>query len=177
MPNITIYMPVSPPTNMTMQPLVWAEGGCADNGTYFVNFVTEIASHGFIVLANGAPNGTGYSTAASQAYAAAWIKGKAGTAGKYQNVNASRIAAGGQSCGGLLTYKQRNDSNVDFLGIFNSGFVPGGPSNPNLPPGFINEDIDTIKQIRKPIFYFLGGPTDVAQPNVGRQLSLSRCAG
>lgn len=49
----TIYRPV----NLTSQHglLVWGEGGCAKNGLVFPEFLTEIASHGFVVLADGPP--------------------------------------------------------------------------------------------------------------------------
>ena len=35
--------------------LVWGEGGCAKNGLTFPEFLTELASHGFVILADGPP--------------------------------------------------------------------------------------------------------------------------
>jgi len=35
--------------------LVWGEGGCAKNGLFFPEYLTEIASHGFVVVADGPP--------------------------------------------------------------------------------------------------------------------------
>ena len=35
--------------------LVWGEGGCAKNGLMFPEFLTEIASHGFVIIADGPP--------------------------------------------------------------------------------------------------------------------------
>jgi hypothetical protein len=35
--------------------LVWGEGGCAKNGLTFPEFLTEIASHGFVIIADGPP--------------------------------------------------------------------------------------------------------------------------
>src|SRR6187455_1502009 len=35
--------------------LVWGEGGCAKNGLTFPEFLSEIASHGFVVIADGPP--------------------------------------------------------------------------------------------------------------------------
>jgi dienelactone hydrolase len=35
--------------------LVWGEGGCAKNGLMFPEYLTEIASHGFVVIADGPP--------------------------------------------------------------------------------------------------------------------------
>src|SRR5688572_26479617 len=50
----TVYRPV------TLGPskhgvLVWGEGGCAKNGLTFPEFLTELASHGFVILADGPP--------------------------------------------------------------------------------------------------------------------------
>ena len=35
--------------------LVWGEGGCAKNGLMFPEFLAELASHGFVILADGPP--------------------------------------------------------------------------------------------------------------------------
>ena len=35
--------------------LVWGEGACAKNGLTFPKFLSEIASYGFVVLADGPP--------------------------------------------------------------------------------------------------------------------------
>ena len=35
--------------------LVWGEGGCAKNGLTFPEFLTELASHGFVIIADGPP--------------------------------------------------------------------------------------------------------------------------
>jgi dienelactone hydrolase len=37
--------------------LVWGEGGCAKDGLQFPEFLNEIASHGFVVIADGPPVG------------------------------------------------------------------------------------------------------------------------
>jgi hypothetical protein len=35
--------------------LVWGEGGCAKNGLMFPEYLSEVASHGFVVIADGPP--------------------------------------------------------------------------------------------------------------------------
>lgn len=50
----TIYRP----RELTMREhpvLVWGEGGCAKNGLMFPEYLSEIASHGFVVVADGPP--------------------------------------------------------------------------------------------------------------------------
>jgi hypothetical protein len=50
----TIYRPASL-GNTKHGVLVWGEGGCAKNGLTFPEFLTELASHGFVILADGPP--------------------------------------------------------------------------------------------------------------------------
>ena len=50
----TIYRP----SELTMDKhpvLVWGEGGCAKNGLMFPEYLTEIASYGFVIIADGPP--------------------------------------------------------------------------------------------------------------------------
>jgi hypothetical protein len=53
LPNHVIYAPRTPPKDVTLPVIVWGNSGCIAYGTFFSNFLTEIASHGYIVLANG----------------------------------------------------------------------------------------------------------------------------
>jgi hypothetical protein len=50
----TIYRPVE--LTMNRHPvLVWGNGGCAKNGLTFPKYLSEIASHGVVVVADGPP--------------------------------------------------------------------------------------------------------------------------
>jgi hypothetical protein len=50
----TIYRPRE--LSMNEHPVVvWGEGGCAKNGLMFPEYLSEIASHGFVVIADGPP--------------------------------------------------------------------------------------------------------------------------
>ena len=54
LPTHTIYRPSE--LSLPKHPvLVWGEGACAKNGLTFPKFLSEIASHGFVVLADGPP--------------------------------------------------------------------------------------------------------------------------
>ncbi|KAL4793391.1 hypothetical protein BDV19DRAFT_380176 [Aspergillus venezuelensis] len=154
LPRHTIYSPSAPASVPDGLPvLVFAEGGCNNNGTKFEPFLTNIASYGFLVLALGLPNGTGSIFEDAMYEAVTW------------SVDSSRIAAAGQSCGGLLAYTQRSNDAVKFLGIFNSGLLGDTPdAESNLPEGMIIEDPSVIKGVEKPVFYFIGGEGDVAYP-------------
>lgn len=158
-------MPNTPPENVTLPVLIWGNGACSANGTLFGNFLTNVASYGFIAIASGAPNGHGTTDFQLMKDALDWIEKKAGTPGtRYKNVDTARLAVAGQSCGGLETYQMRDDHRVKYLGIFNSGFVDMGLIGGII--GMPNESPDTIKEVKKPVFYFLGGEEDIAYKNV-----------
>jgi hypothetical protein len=143
-----------------MPVIVWGETGCSFNGLVFSGFLTEIASHGVIIFANGSPTGkdnpngiaeTSNPDGSQLKSSVDFIIKFAGT-GKYTQVDPTRIAAAGQSCGGMQAYMLYDDPRVSAIGIFNSGFIDAKNTTPS--------------KITKPIFYFLGGSTDIAFANV-----------
>ncbi|KAF2664931.1 hypothetical protein BT63DRAFT_448332 [Microthyrium microscopicum] len=89
-----------------------------------------------------------------QKEALAWIAKNAGK-GKYANLDGSRIAVAGQSCGGLESYYASQDPAVKTIGIFNSGFFTSTSK----------KDMEIVTKMNRPIFYFLGGKTDIAFEN------------
>ena len=80
-----------------------------------------------------------------------WVtQGKDG--GKFGKLDKDKIAAAGQSCGGIEALNVSNDKRVKLTGMFNSGqFSAGG---------------DVLKNLNHPIAYFLGGSGDIAYKNV-----------
>ncbi|KAH7355684.1 hypothetical protein BKA66DRAFT_597520 [Pyrenochaeta sp. MPI-SDFR-AT-0127] len=158
--NHTIFAPASPPSNLKLPIFIWGQTGCSYNALRFQAFLTEIASHGILVIANGTPNGkdnpngigeTNSPSGALHKAALDWIGKEAGVkGGKYENVIKERVAVAGQSCGGMQAFQLFDDARVTTIGIFNSGevAVTGKPA-----------------KVTKPIFYFLGGSTDIAYTN------------
>jgi dienelactone hydrolase len=144
-----------------MPVFVWGEGGCIADGQGFLAMLTEISSHGILVLASGAPSGSGSTTSALLKTSIDWITTGAGKA-KYRSLDSTRIAIAGQSCGGLEAYDLANDTRVSAIGIFNSGLFTAATST------------QVASKITKPIFYFLGGSTDIAYANVSDLYSLQR---
>lgn len=74
----------------------------------------------------------------------------------FGKLDRTAIAAAGQSCGGLESYEVTvaKSKYIKTTGIFNSGLLI---QNQTL--------LDSLK---KPVFYFIGGPTDIAYPNAER---------
>jgi hypothetical protein len=92
----TIYAPKSPPKDIKLPVLIWGNGGCGSSGLGFQNILREIASHGFIAIANGAPTGGfGQSKMTAMTESLDWVMAGAAN-GKFGNVDSSKIAAGGQ---------------------------------------------------------------------------------
>ncbi|KAL8368237.1 hypothetical protein RB599_003921 [Gaeumannomyces hyphopodioides] len=147
-------MPRTAPQDVKLPVMVWGNGGCAANGLSFRVFLTEIASHGYVIIASGAPNGQGTTTSKQMRDSIDWISARAGAAGTaYATVDATKVAAAGMSCGGVEAYDQKDDARVATLGIFNSGLL---------------QNTGAAATIRKPIFFFMGGTSDIAYQNAER---------
>ena len=72
------------------------------SGTMFANFLNEIASHGFFIVANGPSTGNqlaGQTTYKDLITTLNWLE-KNEVAKKY-NLDMTKVAVAGQSCGGL----------------------------------------------------------------------------
>lgn len=121
-------------------------------------WLVQIASQGIVILVNGPPGNVtaGYDEYANSPRSNAswltqsidWAVQNAGK-GNYTHLDAGKIAVAGQSCGGIEAYGVWNDTRVGMVGIFNSGGNMIGGASP-------------ASKINKPIFYVLGGETDMA---------------
>ena len=152
--------------------LVWGNGACANSPWEHMNFLNEIASQGYLVLATGIIPMTDewykgpMSRTEQQIESIDWIiKQNADPASPYYNkVDVKNICVAGMSCGGLQTLFNCADPRIKTLMICNSGLfnqenagqaVGGMP----MPPK------EKLKEIHTPIIYILGGETDIAYGN------------
>ncbi len=150
--------------------LVWGNGACTNSPWEHQNFLSEIASHGFMVVA------IGYWPAPGQQYRGAMSKSEqqiegldwaiAQNADKnspyYGKLDVDNIAAAGMSCGGLQTLVNAADKRLKTVMICNSGsFIDPSGAVPNMPM----PQKEDLKKIHTPIMYLLGGPTDIAYEN------------
>jgi hypothetical protein len=151
--NHTIYRPQTLPSER-LPIFVWGNGGCAANGTGQINFLREISSHGFLVIASGAPNGSGSTTSAMLTQSIDWaVAENSRQGGKYYGrLDVTKIAVGGWSCGGLEAYAVSNDPRVTTTLIFSSGLLN-------------DADDYQLRRLTRPIAYFIGGQSDIAYPN------------
>jgi dienelactone hydrolase len=188
-PNHTVYRPASLdvfPKQDRLPIVAFSGPGCDFNGTAFRPFFTEVASHGFLVIANGPPepkggSGAGFprTTTADHLASVNWAVAENSRKDSkyYQRVDTSKIAVMGQSCGGLQTLEMSNDPRFTTVvmwnsGVFNRPMTPraqpqgqpaGAPAQP-LSAAVTGGSKELLKTLRVPIAYFVG-KTDMAKPN------------
>lgn len=151
--------------------LVWGNGACTNSPWEHKNFLNEIASHGFIVVAIGympPEDGSRYvgpqSTAAQQIEGLDWAieRNSDKESPYYGKLDVANVAAAGMSCGGLQTLDNCADPRLKTIMICNSGLFinPAGAV-----PGMPMPEKEKLNQIHTPVLYMLGGPTDIAYEN------------
>ena len=152
--------------------LVWGNGACANSPWEHMNFLNEIASHGYLVLATGNIPMTDewyqgpMSRAEQQIESIDWAiaQNTDPQSPYYQKIDVKNLCVAGMSCGGLQTLFNCADPRIKALMICNSGLfkmenagqaVGGMP----MPPK------EKLAEIHTPIIYILGGKEDIAYEN------------
>lgn len=167
---------------------VWGSGGCSPDAASSRFHLTEIASHGYVVIVpgeilsgpkappkSGSPAaGRGMPDAASRASAEKmiagidWILAENGRQGSpyYGAIDPARIAVAGFSCGGLIALKAGFDPRVSAVLIESSGILKDPPpaAMANFPQMTSLKKQDLAK-LHTPVLYILGGPEDIAESN------------
>jgi hypothetical protein len=120
--------------------LAWGNGGCANSPSGHQNYLSEIASHGFLVVAigpmatgGGRRGGGGGGTQSSQLIDAInWaIAQNTNQASKYFNkIDTSKIGVFGHSCGGLQALEVSLDKRITTTIVVDSGILPAGGGAP-----------------------------------------------
>lgn len=169
LPTHTIFQPqdLSKFGDKNKLPIIaWGNGACFDSPWEHVNFLNEVASHGFLVIAIGTmPKQTDVRSKSHKLLDAIdWaIAQNADPKSPYfQKLDIQKIAVSGMSCGGLQTLEVAHDRRISTIGVFNSGVLgnPGGgmPGMPQVTKSKLNE-------IKVPTLYLLGGKSDIAYGN------------
>lgn len=150
----TIYRPATLPSDERLPIVVWGNGGCLADGTMFENILTEFASHGFLVIANGRPGGFGRTDSEMLTEAIDWaISQNSRWFSEYRNrLDTESIAVMGQSCGGIEVYEVADDPRITTTVLWNSGLLS-------------DSDNHLLNDLHAPIAYFTGGPSDIAYAN------------
>jgi dienelactone hydrolase len=140
--------------------IAFGNGGCGTDPTTYKNFLLEVASHGYVIAADGLAGGNiGESQTMVTDMRASVDWATAGGASKYGTVNTSQITTMGHSCGGLeamsTAYHDKRISRIVMLDI----------------AIFQDERRYLLQEIKVPVAWFVGGPKDMGYPNVSCPLS------
>jgi dienelactone hydrolase len=145
----TIYRPedLSPFDQKNPLPVfAWGNGGCMNSNTFYVTFLEEVASHGYLVVAIGpysaesAPAGDGRgggmmdgmgggSTKSAQLLEAldwATAENKRKDSKYYRKLDPIKFAVAGHSCGGMQALEVAADPRVATTLAMDSGLFAGG---------------------------------------------------
>ena len=185
----TLYRPgdLSPfGPNRRLPIVAWANGGCRNSSGEFRNFLSEIASHGFLVVAIGpaassavmgseAP--TGMSQASQLIDGVDWAIGENARDGGdyYRKLDAGQgRRSWGSRAAACRRSTSRTDPRVTTTVIWNSAvlndLLEAGRGPAGLPSAVMNSMAPMISRVTRerlselhaPIAYFIGGPSDIA---------------
>jgi predicted alpha/beta-hydrolase family hydrolase len=151
--------------------IVWGNGACANSPWEHVNFLSEVASHGFLVIAigpmpavgqRGGPGGPTKSALLTDAINWAIAQNGDKASPYYHKLDATKIAASGMSCGGLQALEVAPDPRLTTVMVCNSGILgnPGGGMG-----GMPRLTKDHLTKLHTPTIYLLGGEKDIAYNN------------
>src|SRR5690606_36862634 len=150
--------------------IAWGNGACYDSPWEHVNFLYEVASHGFLVVAIGSmPKESGEQVKARSASsklidALNWAiaQNNDRKSPYYGKIDTSKIAVSGMSCGGLQTLEVAADPRISTIVVCNSGLFS---DTTGMKSGMPRLSKDHLKKIHTPTLYLLGGPSDIAYDN------------
>jgi hypothetical protein len=170
LPGHTVYHPRDlAAVTRPMPVVVWGNGACTANGTYFQNFLTPLSAKGVLVLSSGNPNGTGQTNWQQLVQSIDFaFKENTRVGSKYQGkIDTGAISVQGQSCGGLeAIHTSAVDQRVKSTIVWNSGtFATGGMG------GASRADVG---RLHGPTAWLNGGPSDIAYPQAVADYGLAQ---
>ena len=176
LPDFVVYRPMNIDAAMTVgrpgmfatgQPkkeklpvLIFCNGGCMDTSIGYENMLTDIASHGYVVVAIGelqmlAQHEKDQHTPSSMVRKALdWICSPASP--YYNYIDTGKIAAAGHSCGGAQVLANAADPRLKTYLILNAGMGKMTMADASA---------KSLKNLHGPILYLVGGTQDVAWQN------------
>ena len=160
LPGHTIYRPSNLAAVSDPMPIVvWGNGACRADGTWFQEFLTPLSAHGVLVIASGSPGGSGSTSQDMLIDAIDWAVAENTRAGsRFQGrLDTTAIAAMGQSCGGLEAIGASSDPRVGSTVLWNSGIFASG--------GLGGVDKTALNRLHAPVAWFTGGESDIAYGN------------
>jgi hypothetical protein len=172
LPTHTVFRPkdLSAFTKKNKLPIIaWGNGACANSPWEHVNFLSEVSSYGFLVLAIGpmpveGEKGNGKTTSSQLIDAINWVVAQNSDKKRpyYNKIEVTKIAVSGMSCGGLQTLEVASDPRVSTVVVCNSGIFNTPGNGKSAMPNLTKANLATI---HTPTLYLLGGEKDIAYTN------------
>ncbi|MDO3382445.1 dienelactone hydrolase family protein [Gilvimarinus algae] len=168
LPGYVVYRPVNLAQAVKAEgplpAIVFANGGCNDTSFPFERMLSEIASHGYLVIALGAmqrrldDRQLEKADNAMMIRAVDWlaIQSASEQSEFHHKVALDRIASAGQSCGGAQVLATASEPRFTTYLMFNSGIGDMTMAEASR---------RSLSDLHAPILYLLGGETDVATAN------------
>lgn len=166
---------------------VWGSGACSADAAGSRFHLTEIASHGYVVIVPGkilsgpkAPprpegaeqdfdkqNPAARATAEKMVAGIDWILAENRRQGSpyFAAIDPEQIAVAGFSCGGLIALKAGFDPRVSAVLIESSGILKNPPPAMANLPQMTSLKKGDLDKLHTPVLYLLGGPEDIAETN------------
>lgn len=183
LPGHVVYRPadLTRLAGRTLPIVVWGNGGCQADGAAQRFHLAEIASHGYLVIANGTiRSGPGITppprpplppgqlpppatTATQLTQAIDWAIAENTRLGSplRGRIATKEVAVSGWSCGGVQALSvATSDPRIRTTVIHNSGLFTDKP-----PVAGMDLPKSALARLRAPILYVLGGPSDIAYRN------------
>lgn len=177
LPTHTVYRPAALEGRYPV--VLWGNGSCVNSNFGYREFLAEVASHGFIVLAIGPRRDSPpprqqrpqdpaewppFETRHSQLLDALdWITAENRREGSAyrDHVAVDKVAVMGHSCGALQAVRVSTDPRISTVVVLNSGMMADGDQY------MVRHDLERsiLKRMHAPIAYFIGGESDIAYAN------------
>jgi dienelactone hydrolase len=172
----TVYRPADLARAPKLPIVAFANGACRNTSTEYAAFLSEIASHGYLVIAVGRDDQPMGGAPGAQTspdgrllqvidvkvlnQAVDWaIARNADASSPYRRkLRADRVAFMGHSCGGMQALTASADPRATTTVVLNSGYYRTPPARP---PGPLPE-YRRWTELHAPTLILAGGPSDVA---------------
>ncbi|HYG24060.1 MAG TPA: alpha/beta hydrolase [Verrucomicrobiae bacterium] len=174
LPTHTVFRPkdLSGFGRKTRLPIIaWGNGACANSPWEHVNFLSEVASHGFLVIAigpmpaegqRGGSGGPTKSPLLTDAIDWAIAQNTNRSSQYFNKLDVGGIAVAGMSCGGLQALETAPDPRVKSVMVCNSGILGNPGAGRGGMPRLAKEH---LSKLHTPVIYILGGERDIAYSN------------
>ena len=157
LPGFTIFRPANL-GDIKHPVFAWGNGGCIRRVGGFAEFLLQFAAEGIVVVGDGTISGGGGGGSSNQDGSAliegidwAEAENERPCSQYYRKLDLTKVAVGGQSCGGLMAINASTDERIAASMPMNSGLF--------------TRNTRLYERLHAPMAIIDGGPSDIAYEN------------